>query len=108
MRQITRRPRSGRMGLQPRGVDRLRSALRPGWSRTVAARRALAGALAAMALILAATSRPGGPTDTVVAAARELTPGVRLAATDVRMLTVPAGLVPHDALRGPGDAVGRT
>lgn len=94
--------------LQPTGAERIRAALRPGWARTLTARRAAAAVLAALALVAAVTSRPSGPQAQVLVAARELAPGGRLTAEDLTVRTVPAELAPQDALAGPGDAVGRS
>lgn len=94
--------------LQPTGIERLRAALRPGWARTLTARRAAAAALAVLALVVALTSRPSGPQAQVLVAARELGPGGRLTAEDVAVRTVPAELAPQDALAAPDDAVGRS
>ncbi|MDF0532382.1 SAF domain-containing protein [Tsukamurella sp. 8F] len=92
--------------LHPRGAERVRAALRPGWARTVAARRALAAALALLALAVAVTSRPGGPTASVVAAARALAPGRPITEADLTSVTVPAALIPDGVLRTPGAALG--
>ncbi|MCA0156665.1 SAF domain-containing protein [Tsukamurella sp. M9C] len=94
--------------LQPTGAERIRAALRPGWARTLTARRAAAAALAVLALIVAVTSRPSGPQAQVLVAARELGPGGRLTVEDLAVRTVPAELAPQDALTGPDDAVGRS
>ncbi|MGZ9828857.1 SAF domain-containing protein [Tsukamurella ocularis] len=94
--------------LQPTGTERIRAALRPGWARTLTARRAAAAALAVLALVVALTSRPNGPQAQVLVAARDLGPGGRLAGDDLAVRTVPAELAPQDALTGPGDAVGRS
>ncbi len=94
--------------LQPTGAERIRAALRPGWARTLTARRTVAAALAVLALIVAVTSRPSGPQTQVLVAARELGPGGRLTGEDLAVRTVPAELAPQDALTEPDDAVGRS
>ncbi|GIZ98219.1 hypothetical protein TTY48_28310 [Tsukamurella sp. TY48] len=94
--------------LQPTGAERLRAALRPGWARTLAARRAAAALLAVLALVLAVTTEPRGPRAEVLTAARELGPGGKLTADDVRLTTVPAELAPQDALSAADEAVGRS
>ncbi|GAA1007738.1 hypothetical protein GCM10009551_088320 [Nocardiopsis tropica] len=94
--------------LQPTGAERLRAALRPGWARTLAARRAAAALLAVLALVLAVTTEPRGPRAEVLTAARELGPGGKLTADDVRLTTVPAELAPQDALLAADEAVGRS
>lgn len=94
--------------LQPTGAERVRAALRPGWARTLTARRAAAGLLTVLALVIAVTSEPSGPQTEVLTAARELGPGGRLADADLRLTTVPAELAPPDALTSTGQAVGRS
>jgi len=94
--------------LQPTGAERFRAALRPGWARTLTARRAAAAALAVLALVVALTSRPSGPQAQVLVAARELGPGGKLTAEDVAVRTVPAELAPQDALAKADEAVGRS
>lgn len=94
--------------LQPTGAERVRAALRPGWARTLTARRTAAAALAVLALVVALTSRPSGPQAQVLVAARELGPGGKLTAEDVAMRTVPAELAPQDALAKVDEAVGRS
>ncbi len=94
--------------LQPTGPERIRAALRPGWARTLTARRAAAAALAVLALIVAVTSRPSGPQAQVVVAARELGPGGRLTDADLTVRTVPAELAPQDVLTRPDEALGRS
>ncbi|TWS26522.1 flagellar biosynthesis protein FlgA [Tsukamurella sputi] len=94
--------------LQPTGAERIRAALRPGWARTLTARRAAAAALAVLALVVALTSRPNGPQAQVLVAARELGPGGKLTAEDVAVRTVPAELAPQDVLASAEDAVGRS
>ncbi|ADG79859.1 SAF domain protein OS=Tsukamurella paurometabola (strain ATCC 8368 / DSM / CCUG 35730 / CIP 100753 / JCM 10117 / KCTC 9821 / NBRC 16120 / NCIMB 702349 /NCTC 13040) OX=521096 GN=Tpau_3274 PE=4 SV=1 [Tsukamurella paurometabola] len=94
--------------LQPTGAERIRAALRPGWARTLTARRAAAGVLTVLALVVAVTSEPSGPQTEVLTAARELGPGGRLADADLRLTTVPAELAPPDALTSTGQAVGRS
>ncbi|GAB3132519.1 hypothetical protein GCM10027289_20770 [Tsukamurella serpentis] len=94
--------------MQPTGIERIRAALRPGWARTLTARRAAAAALAVLALIVAVTSRPSGPQVQVLVAARELGPGGKLTDDDVALRTVPAELAPREALTGADAAVGRS
>ncbi|WP_019200686.1 RcpC/CpaB family pilus assembly protein [Tsukamurella sp. 1534] len=94
--------------LQPTGTERLRAALRPGWARTLTARRSAAALLAVLALVIAVTSRPSGPQAEVLTAARELGPGGKLTEADVRLRTVPAELAPQDALSAADEAVGRS
>lgn len=77
--------------------------------RAMAHRRPLAAVLVALAVALGlgALAPPEGPAVAVVVAARDLGVGVALAADDVTVRSVPAGLVPDGALP-PGDGlVGR-
>jgi Flp pilus assembly protein CpaB len=71
----------------------------------------LAGACAVGAFVLVAGSArgadAGGTTVTVVAAARDLAPGVTLVEDDLTLLALPAATVPGSALRDPAEAVGR-
>jgi Flp pilus assembly protein CpaB len=68
----------------------------PGWRRMALARRAGAGVLALLALVLAVA--PGPPGVTVVVAAHDLEPGSRLAGADLAVRHLPAGQVPAGAL----------
>ncbi|MCV7205260.1 flagellar biosynthesis protein FlgA [Mycolicibacterium peregrinum] len=76
------------------------TAARPDWTRTVAARRAAAAGLVILAAIAALRSDPHGDYTEVAVAAHDLSPGVALTATDVRLerrstVTVPDG-AQHD------------
>jgi pilus assembly protein CpaB len=83
--------------LAPRPHERLAEVLRgSGWRRTALLRRAAAGLLAALALILALIPRERG--SPVVVAARDLGSGTALAAADLTVASWPAGLVPKGAL----------
>lgn len=81
-------------------------ALRPDWTRTVLARRIIAGALVVLAAVAAVRSDPQGERVDVVVALRDLAPGVALTAQDIgveRRLTtaVPDGAqVEADAVLG--------
>ncbi|HET6733294.1 SAF domain-containing protein [Mycobacterium sp.] len=70
--------------LNPTALSRLRS-LRPDWSRTVAARRVVAGALVVLAAVAALRSDPDGDHTQIVVAARDLAPGVEITTDDVRL-----------------------
>lgn len=75
--------------------------------RALAARRRLVAAVLAGLAVLSALSvlRPAGPpTESVLAAARDLAPGVALTLADLRPVALPAAAVPAGALR-PGAAV---
>ncbi|TFV61086.1 flagellar biosynthesis protein FlgA [Mycobacterium sp. PS03-16] len=82
--------------LDPTPLARL-SALRPAWTRTVAARRTTAGALVVLAAIAALRSDPHGDHVEVVVAAADLTPGTEVSAADVRVDRRPAATVPDGA-----------
>lgn len=71
--------------LNPSAWHRLTAALRPDWSRTVTARRGAAAGLVLLAAIAAVRSDPRGEHSEIVVAAHDLTPGIELAADDVRV-----------------------
>jgi len=82
--------------LNPSVLSRLLAALRPDWSRTLAARRVAAGALVILAAVVALRSNPQGDRTEIVVATHDLTSGVELTADDVRLegrivATVPDG-----------------
>jgi Flp pilus assembly protein CpaB len=93
--------------VDPRPHERLVEALRgAGWRRGALLRRAAAGLLATLALVLALTpARDAGTA--VVVAARDLASGTALVDSDLAVARWPAALVPAGALRAPGDAAGR-
>ena len=71
--------------LNPSVFSRLSQALRPDWSRTVAARRIAAGALVVLAGVAALRSDPDGDRADIVVASRDLRPGVALTAEDIHL-----------------------
>ena len=73
--------------LNPTVTSRLLAALRPDWSRTLAARRVAAGALVILAAVAALRSDPEGDRIEIVVATRDLAPGVELTADDVQLET---------------------
>jgi Flp pilus assembly protein CpaB len=82
--------------LNPSVMSWLLAALRPDWSRTLAARRVAAGALVVLAAVVALRSNPQGDRTEIVVASHDLAPGVELTADDVRLenrmtATVPDG-----------------
>lgn len=98
----TARPRR----LAPRPHERLAAALRgSGWRRTALLRRALAGLLAGLALVLALIPRERG--SPVVVTVRDVPSGTALAAADLAVASWPTALVPAGAVRAPPDATGR-
>jgi Flp pilus assembly protein CpaB len=92
--------------LNPSVLSRLLAALRPDWSRTLAARRVAAGALVILAAVVALRSNPQGDRTDIVVATRDLASGVELTADDVRLenrtaATIPDGSQAHvDAVIG--------
>ncbi|MGD9529185.1 SAF domain-containing protein [Pseudonocardia sp.] len=92
--------------LAPRLRQRVVEAVRgPGWRRMALARRAAAGLLAALALVLAVA--PGEVGVPVLVAARDLVPGSRLAAADVVVRRWPAEQVPAGVVADPQLVDGR-
>lgn len=94
--------------LNPSVVSRLRHEWRPDWTRTAAARRAGAGALVVLAAVAAFRSGPDGDQADIVVAARDLSPGVELAAADVRLEKRSAATVPDGSRKAVDDVVGAT
>ena len=94
--------------LNPSVVSRLRAALRPDWSRTLAARRSAAGALVILAAVIAVRSDPQGDRTEVVVATRDLASGVELTADDVRLENRTAATVPDGSQSDVGAAIGAT
>ena len=83
--------------LNPTPLRRLAAALRPDWTRTLAARRAAAGGLVVLAAVAAVRSDPRGEGTEIVVAARDLAPGVELTAADLRLERHSATMVPDGA-----------
>jgi Flp pilus assembly protein CpaB len=83
-------------------------ALRPDWSRTVAARRVAAGALVVLAGVAALRPDPQDDRTAIVVAARDLAPGVELTNADVRLETRTATTVPDGSQSDPAEVVGAT
>lgn len=94
--------------LNPTLLHRLAGTLRPDWTRTVAARRALAGALVLLAAAAAWRDDPRADKVEVVVATRDLSPGTALTAGDIRLETLSATMIPDGAERSVGTVVGRT
>ena len=83
--------------LNPPALHRLTAALRPDWTRTVAARRIAVAGLVVLAAVAAVRSDPRGEyTDTAVAA-RDLSPGVQLTADDVELVSRHNAALPEGA-----------
>ncbi|GAA2052195.1 SAF domain-containing protein [Williamsia deligens] len=94
--------------LDPTVTDRVRVALRPGWTRSLAIRRILAIVLVGAAVTSAVIAHRGTQLATVMVAARDLSPGLELTATDLRAVEVDPSAVPPGALRMTRDGLGRT
>jgi Flp pilus assembly protein CpaB len=94
--------------LNPSALSRLSQFLRPGWSRTVAARRAAAAGLVILAALAAFRSNPDGDRTDVVVATHDLQPGIRLTAGDVSLEKRLAATVPDGARPTVDDVVGAT
>ncbi|HEY5853130.1 MAG TPA: SAF domain-containing protein [Aldersonia sp.] len=92
--------------LGPSLGDRIARLVHPPTLRTVRARRVLAAALALLAVALAFRGDPGREHVTVVAASRDLAPGVRLDVADVRLTEIAAGDAPTGALTDLDAALG--
>ena len=94
--------------LDPSALNRLSDALRPDWSRTVAARRIAAGALVVLAAVVALRPDPNTDSVDIVIAARDLAPGVELSSADVRIESRMATTVPDGSLSDLAAVVGAT
>jgi len=94
--------------LNPTVMSRLLAALRPDWSRTLAARRVAAGALVILAAIAALRSDPQRDRTEIVVATRDLAPGVELTADDVRLEGRTRATVPDGSQSDVGAVVGAT
>ena len=84
------------------------TAARPDWTRTVAARRAAAAGLVILAAIAALRSDPHGDYTEVAVAAHDLSPGVALTATDVRLERRSTATVPDGAQHDVAPMIGAT
>lgn len=89
--------------------QRLRRSIGVGsWSKTLALRRILAIVLVVLAGVLALRpSQAAGSTAHVVVAARDIAPGTKLTADDLRVVDLPAATVPHGALTETSAAIGQ-
>lgn len=83
--------------LNPTLTTRLSAALRPDWTRTIAARRVTAGLLVVLAGVAAFRSDPDGERREVVVASRDISPGAELTADDVHVDLVPTEPLPDGA-----------
>lgn len=94
--------------LNPSLPSRLTRALRPDWTRTVAARRVTAGALVILAAVAALRPDPADGRAEVVVFARDLAPGVELTAADLRIESRSATSIPDGSQTDPGPLLGLT
>src|SRR6476646_984514 len=93
--------------LNPSVLSQLLAA-RPDWTRTLAARRLVAGALVILAAVIALRSDPDGDRTEIVVATRDLASGVELTADDVRLENRTATTVPDGAQSDIGALIGAT
>lgn len=94
--------------LDPSPLSRLTQILRPDWSRTIAARRALAGALVVLAAVAAWRDDPRADVAEVVVTTRDLSPGSELTADDVRVESRAAASIPDGSRTDLDGVVGTT
>ncbi|WP_123023297.1 SAF domain-containing protein [Mycolicibacterium stellerae] len=94
--------------LDPSVRSRLVHQWRPDWTRTVAARRAAAGALVVLAAVAALRSDPHGDQTDIVVAARDLSPGIELTTEDVRLEKRSTATVPDGSQSTVDKVVGST
>ncbi|MGB2919150.1 MAG: SAF domain-containing protein [Mycobacterium sp.] len=94
--------------LDPSPLSRLTQILRPDWSRTIAARRALAGALVVLAAVAAYRDDPRADVAEVVVTTRDLSPGSELTADDVRVESRAAASIPDGSRTELDGVVGTT
>lgn len=94
--------------LRPTLIDRASTLVRPGWARTVAARRGAAALLALVALVTALRDGPSSGRSPAVVAVRDLSPGYTLTLDDVELVDRESSAVPSGALTVLSDAVGHT
>jgi Flp pilus assembly protein CpaB len=94
--------------LNASALSRLREGLRPDWSRSVTARRAMAGGLVVLAAAAALRPDPDDERTPVVIAARDLAPGIALTDGDVRVENHTATTLPDGFQSDLADVVGAT
>ena len=83
--------------LNPTLITRISRAVRPDWTRTLLARRVVAGALVVLAGIAAIRPDPQSDRTGVVVASRDVGPGAELTVDDVKLESRPATTVPDGA-----------
>ncbi|BBX06168.1 SAF domain-containing protein [Mycolicibacterium aichiense] len=94
--------------LNPTLPSRIRHMLRPDFTRTVVARRAVAGALVVLAGLAALRPDPDHDRTDVVVAAHDLSPGLTLDADAVKVEKHSAATVPDGSLTKVDDVIGAT
>jgi Flp pilus assembly protein CpaB len=94
--------------IDPTPLSRLAVALRPDWTRTVAARRTAAGLLVVLSAVAALRPDPADGRADVVVAARDLSPGAALRADDLIVESHSATTTPDGARSDPAELVGLT
>ncbi|MCV7284475.1 SAF domain-containing protein [Mycolicibacterium wolinskyi] len=94
--------------LNPSALHRLTAALRPDWTRTAAARRAVAAGLVVLAAVAAVRSDPRGDHAEIAVATRDLAPGTELTAADVQLESRSAATLPDGTRSDLADLVGAT
>jgi Flp pilus assembly protein CpaB len=94
--------------LNPSVLSRLIHDWRPDWTRTMAARRAVAAGLVVLSAIAAVRSDPHGDQADIVVAARDLSPGIELTAADLKLEKRLTATVPDGASTAVDKVVGST
>ncbi|GAT08352.1 MULTISPECIES: SAF domain-containing protein [Mycolicibacterium] len=94
--------------LNPSPIHRLTEMLRPDWTRTLLARRIVAGGLVVLAAVAALRPDPDDQRVAAVVATRDLSPGSELTADDVRLETFSAATLPDGAQSDVTAVVGAT
>lgn len=94
--------------LQPTALDRVRHALRPGWTRALLLRRICAAALVVIATVAALSAQRDKELQSVVVAAREIAPGIHLTSADLEVRRVDATAIPVGAITDPSRLVEQT
>ncbi len=94
--------------LNPTLTIRIRQLLRPDFTRTMLARRATAGGLVILAGIAAFRPDPGDRRSDVVVAAHDLSPGLALSVSDIKLEKRSATTVPDGAQTTVDALVGTT
>lgn len=89
-------------------TSRIVGGLRPDWTRTVAARRAAAGALVVLSAIAALRPDPSEGRTDVVVAGRDLASGVELTAADLRVESRSTTTIPDGSQTNADELVGTT